>query len=172
MSKDAWSARTFWFQLWGREGRLWNNVNWDQVFLQQRLTAGSLVSLLVLNVSGSRLLRDPTSEESSLILHTDCVLHCVISLFSPLSLLSWRCTGCVEHPKAICSNKMPQFVLITGLHSRTSRLLFIIRDAFDLGFAAPSITHHVHPHCQGHFFNKTWVFMLLIVMIKCHRYEL
>lgn len=119
--------------------------------------------------------------ESSVILYTHCaVIQCVISLFSPLCLPGWRHKGCVEHPKAICFNKMTQFVytLITEPgRQQDQSLTVIIHDTRCLWSrlwraAEPSITflqqflwetHHVHPCCQGLLFNETCAFMLLVV---------
>lgn len=86
-----------------------------------------------------------------MILCTHCaVIQCVIFQFSSLCLLRWRHKGCVEHPRAICFNKMAQFVytVIAEPGSRTSvwLLLFMIQDAFDLGSAELCLTFLQQKH--------------------------
>lgn len=61
-----------------------------------------------------RLLLDPAcsllSREQLDLCTTQTTIQCVIFLFSSLCLLRLRHKDCVEHPKAICFNKMAQFV--------------------------------------------------------------
>lgn len=160
MSKDAWSTEALWFQF-AREGAGWLAVEWSK----WKTTMSSIEKCTELPrsncdediMSWFRNVRVECKErerafgadfwgilpaadclESSVMLYTDyAVILCGISLFSPLCLLGWRHKGCVEHPEAICFDKMAQFVytLITEPDSRTRvwLLLFMIQDAFDLG---------------------------------------
>lgn len=128
-----------------RESGLWNGANGDQLHLQQRVSGSCLVSVLVLNV---HVEWEQISEGLYLWGEQPDAAHilCCSSLcYLPVSVLCLCAVGDTRAARKIPKQSARTRCLslctrLSPIHTAGPVVLFMIKDAFDLGSTEPSIT--------------------------------